>query len=325
MAWIKKNLVLLIAAVISLAVLGYAVFFVQEKKKADEEVTASLDDAANKFRDLLNRKVHPGKEGDPEKDNIKRAKDELVKMRSFMDEMREYLKGPQLGTNLNNQVFRAMLDTSIAQMRREADEAGVTLPNTNFWFTFTQYKSTVDFKDNTAGLAAELEDIKEIMRIVYAARVNSLAALKRVPISEGENFGSSEYIQGARYPRTNDWAVSTGYEVTFQGFSSELARVMEGLANAKQCFVVKAVGVAQAPEERSARPALPPQMMMPMPMYNDPYARYRGMGGGFGGQMMAPQPMPQPVRKAAPAVKTVLDENKLRFTLQVDSIRLKGK
>src|ERR1051325_10551415 len=134
MAWIKKNMFLLIAAVVSLAILGYAVFFVQQKKAADEEVTASLDDGAQKFRDLLSRKVHPGNEKD---DNIKRAKDELVKMRTFMDDMREYLKGPQLSTNLNNQKFRAELDTSVAELRRQAEEAGVSLPNTNFWFTYT--------------------------------------------------------------------------------------------------------------------------------------------------------------------------------------------
>ena len=314
MAWVKKNLFLLIAAVISLAALGYAVFFVQEKKKADEEVTASLDEAAEKYKNLITRKVHPG---NAQQDNIKAAKDELVKMQSFMGEMREYLKGPQLATNLNNQMFRAQLDTSIAQLRRQADEAGVALPNTNFWFTFTQYKTTVDFKNETAGLAAELEDIKEIMRIVYAARVNSLAALKRAPTSDTENYGTGDYLQN-RTPRTNDWAVSTAYEVTFQGFSSELARVMEGLANAKQCFVVKSVGVAQAPEERPKTPVTPPPMMMQPPMGD---MRYR--------MMMQQQyiPPPQPVRgKPAPTgIKTVLDENKLRFTLQVDSVRLKGK
>src|SRR5205085_3285582 len=136
------------------AALGYAVFFVQEKKKADQEVTGQLDEAAEKYKQLITRKVHPGNAKD---DNIQRAKDELVKMRTFMDDMREYLKGPQLATNLNNQMFRAQLDTSIAEMRRQADEAGVALPNTNFWFTFTQYKTTVDFKNETVGLAAELE------------------------------------------------------------------------------------------------------------------------------------------------------------------------
>jgi hypothetical protein len=313
MAWIKKNLGLLIAAVISLGALGYAVFFVQQKKQADQEVTGQLDEAAEKYKQLITRKVHPG---NAQNDNIQRAKDELVKMRSFMDEMREYLRGPQLATNYNNQIFRAQLDTSVAQLRREADEAGVTLPNTNFWFTFTYYKSIVDFKNDAAGLAAELEDIKEIMRIVYAARVNSLVALKRVPISESEDHASSDYISN-RYPRTNDWAVSTAYEVTFQGFSSELARVMEGLANAKQCFVVKNLGVAQAPEERS-KASPPPIYVAPPPTGME---RYR--------MMMQPQyippPRPAPGRPQPTGIKTVLDENKLRFTLSVDSIRLKGK
>lgn len=313
MAWIKKNIVLLIAAVISLAALGYAVFFVQQKKQADLDVTAQLNDAAEKYKGLITRKVHPG---NAQTDNIQKAKDELVKMRSFMDEMREYLKGPQLATNYNNQIFRAQLDTTVAQLRREAEESGVMLPNTNFWFTFTPYRTTVDFKSDAVPLAAELEDIKEIMRIVYAARVNSLVALKRAATSDTEDRATSDYIPN-RYPRTNDWAISTAYEVTFQGFSSELARVMEGLANARQCFVVKNIGVAQAPEERSKTP--PPPVYMPPPMTG--MERYR--------TMMQPQYIPPPVAprgKPQPmGIKTVLDENKLRFTLQVDSIRLKGK
>ncbi|HEY6228845.1 MAG TPA: Amuc_1100 family pilus-like protein [Verrucomicrobiae bacterium] len=313
MAWIKKNLGLLIAAVISLGALGYAVFFVQQKKQADQDVTGQLNDAAEKYKSLITRKVHPG---NAQTDNIQKAKDELVKMRAFMEDMREYLKGPQLATNYNNQIFRAQLDTSVAQLRREAEEAGVTLPNTNFWFTFTPYKSTVDFKNDAGPLAAELEDIKEIMRIVYAARVNSLVALKRAAAAEGEDRATSDYIAN-RNPRTNDWAISTAYEVTFQGFSSELARVMEGLANAKQCFVVKNIGVAQAPEERT-KAAPPPPVYMPPATGMD---RYRMM-------MMPQQYVPPPAPRGKPqptGIKTVLDENKLRFTLQVDSIRLKGK
>src|ERR1051325_7367251 len=278
MAWIKKNLGLLIAAVISLGALGYAVFFVQQKKQADQDVTGQLNDAAEKYKSLITRKVHPG---NAQTDNIQKAKDELVKMRAFMEDMREYLKGPQLATNYNNQIFRAQLDTSVAQLRREAGEAGVTLPNTNFWFTFTPYKSTVDFKNDAGPLAAELEDSKEIMRIVYAARVNSLVALKRAAAAEGEDRATSDYISN-RYPRTNDWAVSTAYEVTFQGFSSELARVMEGLANAKQCFVVKNLGVAQAPKDRPKPP--PPVMYVPPPPTG--MERYR--------MMMQPQYVPPP-------------------------------
>ena len=316
MAFVKKHLVLIIAAVVSLAVLGYAVFFVQQKKAADLEVTASLDEAAEQYRQLLSRKVHPGNE---KINNIESAKQEVVRMRSFMDEMREYLKGPEIATNLSNQQFRAQLDTSIAELRRQADEAGVQLPNTNFWFTYTQFKTTVDFKGDIKGLAAELEDIKAIMKVVCDSRVHSLVMLRRAPVSESDNFGTTDYIPN-RYPRTNDWAITTSYEVTFQGFSSELARMMEGLANAKQCFVVKSVGVAQAPEERKPNQP-PPTMMMPPPMSMNPYDRYRMMPQ----QPVFAQPQPRPVARPAATMKTVLDENKLRFTLLVDSVRLKGK
>ena len=52
MAWIKKHLVLLIVALVSLGVLGYAIFFVQQKKTSDEEVATQLDQAAETFKNL---------------------------------------------------------------------------------------------------------------------------------------------------------------------------------------------------------------------------------------------------------------------------------
>jgi hypothetical protein len=315
MAWVKKHLVLLIVALVSLAILGFAVFFVQQKKADDEAVNANLDEAAQKFKDLLSRKVHPG---NGKIDNIQNAKNELAKMRSFMDEMREYLKGPQLATNLNNQIFRAQLDTTIAELRRQTELAGVALPSSNYWFTYNTYKSTVDFKNDAPSLAAELEDIKAIIKVICDARIPNLNGLKRSPFGDAENAGGNDYIYG-KFPRTNDWAVSTAYEITFQGFSSELARVMEGLANAKQCFVVKNVGVAQAPEERKPMPAAPPPVMMMPGM--DRYSQMRMQ------QQAMMMPVPGPAKKPVltGAMKTALDENKLRFTLQVDSIRLKGK
>jgi len=319
MAWVKKNLFILIAGVVSLGLLGFAIFFVKGKMDRDAEITATLDESAGKFKDLIQRKNHPGSE---KVDNIKTAKEELAKVKSFMDELREYIKGPEISTNMNNQQFRALLDTSLTQLRRAADEANVTLPVTNYWFSFANYKTTVDFKGDGPGLAAQLEDIKSIMAILNNSRVHSLVAFRRAPVSETEYNSTPDYL-GDKNVITNDWAVKTPYEITFQGFSSELARVMEGLANAKECFVVKSLGVAQAPEEKKA---MPPPMMMP------PMGPMGGMGGDYsryGPRYNMPRPQlvaPPPKRPALSAqTKTILDENKLRFTLAVDSIRLKPK
>jgi len=322
MAWIKKNLIFLIASAISLGVLVFAIIFVNTKMDADKEVLTNLDEASQKYKDLLSRKVHPGNK---KVDNIQRAKDQIVELASFSTDIKEYLKGPEPLANLNNREFRAQLDTGIAEMRRMAEESAVQLPNTNYWFTYSAYRTTVDFKDNAQGLYAQLQDLKSILGVLCQARVHSLVALRRVAVNESEYFGPNEYI-GNRYPKTNDFAVTTGYEVTFQGFSSELARVMEGLANAKQCFVVKSVAVAQAPEER--KPVGPPPVMAPMNTMGYPGGGSSYMSDPRYRMMMNPQMMqPIPRAKAAqpPGVKPVLDENKLRFNLMVDSVRLKPK
>jgi hypothetical protein len=318
MAWVKKNLVLLIAAVISLGALGYAIFFVKQKMDSNTEVTTSLDESANKFKDLLSRKQHPGNE---KQDNIKAAKEELVRIRNFSEEMKEYLKGSDLGTNTGNSFFRALLDTSLTELRREAIEAGVTLPSTNYWFTFNSYKTVIDFKGDVPGLTAELEDIKNLMHIMYDSRVHSVVAFKRAAVSEADFTGTSDFFQDGKQVRTNDWAVTTSYEITFQGFSGELARVMEGMANAKQCYVVKKLGVGQAPDEKKPAPSL--MMMQQQMIPSGPMAdRYRYMSG----PRFAPPPQPiAPTAKALPKEKIILDEHPLRFTLTLDSVRLKPR
>lgn len=324
MAWIKKNLGLVISGVVSVALLVYAVMYVRKQIEADKTVTEELDQAANQFQTLLQRKVLPGNERN---NNIERAKAELDKMQAFLTNMQVYLTGPEI-PKLNNRDFRVLLETSLARLQNDADRAGVPTPTTNYWFTFSDYKTAIDFRGDEVGLAAQLKDIEAIVAVLLQARVHSIVSMKRAPVSENDNRGTPDYIDN-RMVKTNDWAVLSGYEVTFQGFSSELARVMEGLANAQQCFIVKSVAVVKAPEERKPAPAAAAPMM---PMMNpmNPYAgagmdRYRYGGGGMPAfRPPPPQPRPAAPRQGA-ALETVADESRLRFLLQLDSVRLKPK
>lgn len=320
MPWIKKNLGLVISGVVSIALLVYAVMFVRGKIEADKTVTEELDQAASQFQQLVSRKIHPGNE---KINNIENAKKELDKLQTFLTNMQVYLTGPEI-PKLNSRDFRVLLETSLAKLREDADRAGVPLPTTNYWFTYSGYKTAIDFKGNEVGLAAQLKDIEAIMAVLLQARVHSVVDLKRVAVSDSDAMGSLEYID-QRQVKTNDWAITSGYEVTFQGFSSELARVMEGLANAQQCFIVKSVAVVKAPEERKPgpAPAAMPVMPMPMPNMSSGMDRYR-----YQQRPMMPMPVPQaprPVQRQVAGLETVVDESKLRFLLQLDSVRLKPK
>src|SRR5690606_13824256 len=142
----------------------------------------------------------------------------------------------------------------------------------------------------------------------YAAKIHDLKGLRRVPATSDDN--STTDFMTDKKATTNDFAIVTPYELTFEGFSPELARVLEMLVSAKRCYIVSSVAVDIAPTEDPN--AVPGAMTMPG-RYMDPrYAR------GY-----APPVVPAYRPQRPPNV--VHDENKLRFVLVVNAVRLKNE
>lgn len=312
MAWLKRNLALVISGVVALALLGVAGWYLLGKIKEEAAVTEDLDAKTAKFKELNNRTVTPNKE------NITGAKAEQQKLLEFSTELKKHLAPPDLPKDMNNKDFRALLDNTIMRLQKQAETLGITLPTKDYWFTYQAQKPGVEFKPIEA-LAAELIDVRDLCEILFKARIHALTGLKRVPVAT-EDTGYTDYFTDKR-ATTNDVAIITPYEVTFQGFSSELAKVMEGFVGAERCFIVKTVGVDKAPE---AKPTTPPPAAIPTyspeMMMRDRY----GMGGRYGRPMGPPAGAFAPNAKPAPKpFSALLDENKLKFTLQVDSVRLR--
>lgn len=311
MAWFKKNLWFVVICLAGLALLGLATLFALSQSDKGGVVALELADATQQYKDLNSKKELPG---DQKNNNIEVAKQENIRLQDFSTRVTSYLAPANVPTNLNNLNFSVRLNESISKMRLEAARINVILPITNgYWFTFASQKSAVEYK-GIANMAAQLYDIEGIVKILYDARVHSIAQLKRPPATPDEP-NNGDFL--TRNAKTNDSAIVTPYEVTFTGFSSELARVMQGLANATNCFVVRTVGVGQAGGPTSAKltTIAPPPMMM------------NQFGGGrYGGDRYAGM-MPQMAAGAAPKPKApnaLLDENKLRITLQLDSVRMQA-
>ncbi|MDB6040228.1 MAG: hypothetical protein JWM99_4069 [Verrucomicrobiales bacterium] len=317
MAWIKKNLFLLIGGLVALALLGLAGFYLYQGIQADASVTEELDQRTATLKQLVNQPVHPGTD---KVNNIALAKDDEKRLNDFMAQIRKQFAPPIVEKELNNQSFRGLLDTTVANLQQLAGRSGMNLPVKDYWFTYGAQKSAVDFKD-VGSLASELADVRALVEILCEAKVPALVGLKRVPTT-GES-GYVDFLSSGKSV-TNSWAAVTPYEVTFQGFSSELARVMEGLVTAPQCFVVKTLGVDKAPAAAGVAVAVAPtpaelqsRMMQ---------SRYGGMGGGMSRYNRLPPPAPVAAAPQAPVSKgglvTVLDENKLRFTLALEVVKL---
>jgi hypothetical protein len=331
MPWIKRNLFLVIGGLIALALLGIAGYFLYTKIQLNEEVSAKLDESTTKLKTLVNRDPHPGT---PNMDNIGAAKKELQRIQSFVREVKHYF--PALTTNqLTDREFRALLDTTISELKRSAERSGVELSSKDYWFTFAAQKNSINFGSGViTPLAAQLAEIKALCNVLYDAKVISLTGLKRAPVAT-EDSGFTDYL--STKAQTNELAVVVPYEITFQSFSTELASVLEGLIRSTHCFVVRNVAVEKASDSPSTDTINPygPNPYGPTP-YSDPYRRtpYGPYGGRPGERMdpglrqrygMAPvappvAPAPRPGRGG---LTTVLDEKPLKIVLSLESVRLK--
>jgi hypothetical protein len=341
MAWVKRNLFLVIGGMVALALLGSAGYFLYTKYSGDQAVTEELNQSTTDLKTLVNRDPHPGTD---KVDNIGAAKVEHKKLQTALGQIRQYFQ--QTSTNQpSSREFRAMLDNAVAALQSGAERSGVKVPE-DYWFSFSAQKASTAFSTNIVGtLGAQLMDIYDICNILFNSRIVSLEKVKRVSAGQDDGGGGSgltSLVAGASddyvdaKAATNQWAVVVPYEVTFQAFSSELADVLEGLIRSRQCFVVKNLMVERA----DAEPQIDPATGLPsgtsstetQPAFN-PYARYgvrpgmpmmRGMSPemmrryGLGSPMASPTTAPKPSR---PGV--LLEEKALRFTLSINSVRLK--
>jgi hypothetical protein len=307
MAWVKRNLGLVIGGVVALALLGVAVFYFWSNYQQDQAVTAQLDETTEKFKGLLNRPLMPGGEG-AKVNNIELLREENKRMEHFLQDVRARFGKRDIPTNISNRDFRALLDNTVHDLQRAADSLGISVPGKkDYWFTFSPQKSAVEFK-NIDMLTHQLMDVKDLCEILYSAKIHDLVGIRRVPASSEDN-NTTDFLTDKK-ASTNEFAVVTPYELRFQGFSSELARVLEKIVSAKRCFVVRSIGVDKAPTEEQQAAAQPSPMEMRYGgRYRNPYN-------------VAPPPVANPAAPRRPA-NVLLDENKLLMVLQVDAVRLK--
>jgi hypothetical protein len=313
MPWLKRNMFLVVGGLIALGLLGLAGYFLYAKINQNDQVTDQLNQSTEQLKTLVNRDPHPGAEG---VDNIGAAKEEQKKLQAFLSDVRKHF--PSVATNdLSNREFRVLLDNTIDTLQRSAERTGVSIPK-DYWFTFAAQKTSMNFASGIIKpLTVQLGEVSALCDVLYNAKVVSMVGLKRVSVGS-DDTGSTDYLSVKA--TTNDWATVTPYEVTFDGFSSELSEVLKGLIRSSNFFVVKNLAIQRAPDEASSHEA------QPLP-YSNPMSRYgmdRSMASRYG--ISAPRPVvPQPVARPAGrgGLTTVLEEKKLRFTLSIDSIKLK--
>jgi len=311
MGWIKRNLFFVIGGILALGLLGAAGYYTWASWASNAKAFDDLTTVVQNLKSLNDQKPSPGNE---KNDNIKAAKEQEKQLQDWLASSANNFmpidpipQGQVTGAN-----FSGALQSTLGQLRHEADAAGVLLPP-KFDFSFTAESDRMTFTPSGLGpLAEQLGEVAVISRILYAARVNALDGIQRVRASDDDASGQpSDYIENR--PVTNELAIIEPYVITFRAFTPELAAVLSDLATAKNAFIVKAVSVTRADNSGAAGPIGGGDQPSGMP----PMARGPG---DFPQPTSMPGAMPPAVGRGG--LQTVLKEQLLRITLEVQIVKL---
>lgn len=260
MDWIKRNLYFLIGALVAVALMGWAGFYLYSKYNLNNETLNQLNEQYAKLDQLNKQNPHPGS---GKVDNIAEAKKQQQQLTDLIRKIRTQFTPIQPipeGPKVDSQDFTAALRRTIDYLQRTATNSSVILPP-NYSFSFEAQKPRVSFAPGSlVPLSVQLGEVKAICEVLFAAKVNALDNLRRERVSPDDSGGpATDYTD--RKSVTNELAVMTPYEVSFRSFSTELAAVLAGFAGASNGILVKTINVEPAPS--SALSADP--MATPMP------------------------------------------------------------
>ena len=291
MGWLKRNLFFAIGGILSLVLLAAAGYYDYVGWEHNQAAYAKLKETYDKLIELAKKKPSPGND---KVNNIAAANEQASQLNQWKTQAKKYFQPvpriPATGP-LSNETFGHALTATIKQLQDDAIGANVQLPP-QFPFSFTTDVGRLKFADNSLEpLSAQLGDVKAITEILFSARVNALDVIQRAKVSADDDSGpQTDYLQDDQ-PATNDLAVLTPYEVAFRGFSPEVAQVLEAMAASPHGFIVKAVSVQPA----SAWGATAADSGTPPPPPSS------GKGG----------------------LQTILNEQLLRVTMEVVSVKLR--
>jgi hypothetical protein len=320
MTWVKRNIIFIIVMVLGLGATGYCGYLLYGIMGANSGLGGEYADAVKQVEDL--RKGPPP----PTPENISAATADQERVKEFLRTFKKSFAPFPVAKSVDDRGFVEHLTLMERQFALEATNAGVQLPN-DYHFSFAGEQKKVSFSAECLDpLMQEMEEVNMILRLLYAAKINYLEELQRIPACQDDNSGEDILFTSSI---SNQWGLVTPYKVSFRGFSTEVASVLMAFANSSNCFVVKYLTVrpSQAPLPVVTDDAGNPQ---PQPQYMQPeYAPPMDDEDGGGRRMRRRRPMPQQMMPTQPAQptgpsppETILRELPLYVTIVVDVVKL---
>ncbi len=302
MSWIKRNLWLVISGAIALGLLGLGGFYLWSAIVKNNAIDGEINQTKAELDRLLNPDFTPIT---PNQQNLKEAKDQAARLTVFIADAKKLFPPTPPGGPLDALSFKTLLRTTVSDLQKQAESAGISLATPNYLFTFdAQWSATTFAQESLRPLSERLHEVRLISEILFKARINRLVSMRRAVVfgeqrmpggGGGAVAPADVYLNGGARSNPETGMALWPYEITFVCFTSELAAVLEGLQTAQYGFVVKF-------------PVIDPVLEATGPVRPKPVPP-----GRVGGRAAAP---------GAPAgLVTIVNEKPLRVTLRIEVIK----
>lgn len=267
MNWIKQNVGLVVGGVIALILMGVAVWYMTSQIELEKTVTADLEQQRTLVQQLYNRDPHPGTD---KVDNIGAVIKEQERVQDIvLGPLESYFPGFEIPESLSISEFKEILENALSEMQREAKYTGISLPSVDqgsYGFSFDDIRPRIDLEPEALRpLTFQLYEIRELCKVLFEAKIHGINAIKRLPVSDNDGpsdaggiglgmtttstsssaTAGENYIEDVATQDPNINAIIIPFQISFQCFSSELARVMDGFNRSKHYFRIKWMAVEQ--------------------------------------------------------------------------------
>jgi hypothetical protein len=324
MRWIKQNLILAVGGLLTVLLLAYGGYYLFDNIGKNKEVEEELGKYQASLGQLYNEKPFPSPT------NIAAAKRELGNVRGAMAKAQQTF-APVPAEKVTGLAFKTLLDTTLYDLQKGAESAGVMLPEKGYAFSFSNEKIAMQFPPSSFPVLPEqLAEVKAMCDILYGAKVNKLVSIKRVKAGDISAQSGVPGSAGADYLDAKiqlDPVLGMTffpYQLQFESFTPELGVVLEGFSKSKYGLLVKGVMVESDPP--TVATTTPGQPGVPgRPPAGTPLRRPLPGAGGA----RPPQPgvapgspaAPKPGLAGGPSLTPVLNEKLVKVTLLVQSVR----
>ena len=244
MNWLKRNLFFVIGVAVAVALIGAAVFYVFKSMARNNAAFDHLQQLYQAMQQAASSKPSPGND---KINNTQAAHEQTQQLQQWIQKSKAYFQPivpiPDSANGLSDAAFSMALHSNITVLQNEAANANVTLPP-QYNFSFQAQSDKVRFSPPGSAdkLAMQLGEVKAITEIIFGAHVNALEAIQRLRVSDDDTGGQpSDYIDGQ--PITTDLATLTPYQVTFDGFSDQIADVLTAFATSSSGYIVNTINV----------------------------------------------------------------------------------